>query len=66
MSGGREAEIFGLLCFICGEGRHLCKECPYGHYNVPVVALIKKAKLGKQKRLPVKRKNRTKEYNLLK
>lgn len=58
--------MLGMLCFVCQEGSHLCKQCPYSHYVVPTIALVKRGKLIKQKRLPVRRRQRTKENNLLK
>lgn len=46
----KEAEMLGIMCFICGSSSHLCKMCPLGHFVLPMYIAVKRQRNIKQKR----------------
>lgn len=65
MREGREAEMLGLLCFICEESTHLCKDCPHAHFVLSMYVAVRRSRMVTQKRFRVKRRL-CKDYNLFK
>ncbi len=63
----KEAEMLGILCFICNSSTHLCKSCPSSHFVLPMYMAVKRQRNMKQKRYGKMQRKRQRKYeNLLK
>lgn len=54
-----------MLCFICEESTHLCRDCPYSHFVLPMHIAVRRSLMVKQRRFKIRRREK-KDNNLFK